>query len=81
MYHYIGKLMVGRWTGAIGVFNLSPGGKKIATVVVPLIAFAIILSVNRAYGSDVKDLFGYIIFIIIAIAAFFMDRKNLSRLC
>ena len=43
---YWGSLMIGRWTGAIGVFNLSKTGKMVATIVVPFIAFAIILFVN-----------------------------------
>jgi FHS family L-fucose permease-like MFS transporter len=73
---YWGSLMIGRWTGAIGVFNLSPGAKRIATIVVPFIAFAVILGVNKLYGSNVSDLLGYVIFIIIAIAAFFYGQEK-----
>lgn len=73
---YWGSLMIGRWTGAIGVFNLSPQSKKIATVVVPFVAFAVILLVNKLYGSDVRDLFGYVVFIIIAIIAFFYGQEK-----
>jgi len=73
---YWGSLMIGRWTGAIGVFNLSGSAKKVATVIVPFVAFAVILIVNNLYGSDVRDLFGYAIFIIIAIAAFFYGQEK-----
>src|SRR4029077_701637 len=36
---YWGSLMIGRWTGAISVFNLSETGRKIATLIVPFVAF------------------------------------------
>ncbi|GAO45341.1 MFS transporter [Flavihumibacter petaseus] len=73
---YWGSLMIGRWTGAIGVFNLSETGKKIATIVVPFIAFAIILLVNRAYGNDISDLYGYAACIVLAILAFFYGQQK-----
>ncbi len=73
---YWGSLMIGRWTGAIGVFNLSATGKRIATVVVPFVAFAIILLVNRAYGNDVRDLFAYAIVVALAILAFFYGQEK-----
>ncbi len=38
---YWGSLMIGRWTGAVSVFNLSPQMKKIMMAVVPFAAFAI----------------------------------------
>lgn len=73
---YWGSLMIGRWTGAIGVFNLSAMGKKIATIVVPFIAFAVILIVNNVYGNDISDLYGYAICIVLAILAFFYGQEK-----
>ncbi|HTI12113.1 MAG TPA: MFS transporter [Puia sp.] len=73
---YWGSLMIGRWTGAIGVFNLSAAGRKIATIVVPFIAFAIVLFVNNLYGSDITNLLPYAIFVAIAIAAFFYGQEK-----
>ncbi len=73
---YWGSLMIGRWTGAIGVFNLSKTGKVIATIIVPIIAFAVILGANYINGNDVTDLFGYIVWIAIAIAAFFYGQQK-----
>lgn len=40
---YWGSLMIGRWTGAVSVFNLSKKIKRILTVVVPFFAFGVIL--------------------------------------
>lgn len=73
---YWGSLMIGRWTGAISVFNLSATGKRIATIIVPFIAFGVILLANRVNGNDVSDLYGYAIWIIIAIAAFFYGQEK-----
>lgn len=73
---YWGSLMIGRWTGAIGVFNLSRTGRIIATIIVPFIAFAVILGANFINGNDVTDLFGYAIWIIVAIAAFFYGQQK-----
>ena len=73
---YWGSLMIGRWTGAIGVFNLKGMKKTIMTVIVPLIAFAVVLSVNNLYGNDVSDLFGYVIYIALAITAFIYGQEK-----
>ena len=73
---YWASLMIGRWTGAIGVFNLSKTGKRIATIVVPFVAFAVALFVNHLYSGDVSDLYGYAAFVAIAIAAFFFGQEK-----
>jgi FHS family L-fucose permease-like MFS transporter len=73
---YWGSLMIGRWTGAIGVFNLSKTGKTIATIVVPFIAFAVVLLANHLKGSDISDLWGYSVLVVIMIAAFFYGQEK-----
>jgi FHS family L-fucose permease-like MFS transporter len=67
---YWGSLMIGRWTGAISVFNLKGMSKTIANIVVPFIAFAVVLGINHLYGNKIDNLLPYSIFILIAIAAF-----------
>ncbi|HRH48874.1 MAG TPA: MFS transporter [Panacibacter sp.] len=73
---YWGSLMIGRWTGAIGVFNLSKTGKMIATVIVPYVAFGVILFVNHLYGNDINDLLPYAVCVAIGIAAFFYGQEK-----
>ncbi|MFT3674535.1 MAG: MFS transporter [Chitinophagaceae bacterium] len=73
---YWGSLMIGRWMGAVSVFNLQGVTKTIARVIVPLVAFGVVLFVNHLYGSDVSDLYGYIICIAIALAAFFYGQEK-----
>jgi FHS family L-fucose permease-like MFS transporter len=43
---YWGSLMIGRWTGAIGAFKLSTTAKYTLLIVVPLVAFGVVLGVN-----------------------------------
>ncbi len=76
---YWGSLMIGRWTGAIGAFDLSKSTKNILTVVVPFAAFAVVLLVNRATGIDVSNLYIYAISIAVLIAAFYIGQQRPVR--
>lgn len=76
---YWGSLMIGRWAGAISVFNLKGNQKTIALVIIPLIAFGIILGVNIISGKDMKPLYYYIICVLIQIAAFFLSKDKPAR--
>jgi FHS family L-fucose permease-like MFS transporter len=73
---YWGSLMIGRWTGAISVFNLSETGRKIATIVVPFVAFAFVLFINHTYGNNIDNLYGYAIWVAIAVLAFFYGQQK-----
>jgi len=72
---YWGGLMIGRWTGAITVFNPTDGLKKILTVLVPIVAFAVVLSVI-AIGYEVKHLVWFIVCILIQIVGFFIGKDK-----
>ena len=73
---YWGSLMIGRWTGAVSVFNLSKKMKKIMMVIVPFAAFALVLFVNTLNGSDVSDLYYYAICVAIAIGGFYFGQEK-----
>ena len=73
---YWGSMMIGRWTGAISVFNLKGATKTIATLIVPFIAFGVVLGVNRIYGNEINNLLPYAVCIVIAIAAFFFGQEK-----
>jgi MFS transporter, FHS family, L-fucose permease len=77
---YWGSLMIGRWTSAITVFNVSKTAKNILTVVVPFIAFAVVLGANYLGGSDISDLYVYAICILILIAANFWAKEQPAKL-
>ncbi len=76
---YWGSLMIGRWAGAISVFNLQGAKKTIALVIVPLIAFGIILGVNILSGKDMKPLYYYVFCVLIQIGAFFLSKDKPAR--
>lgn len=65
---YWGSLMIGRWTGAISVFNLKKQTRLILTVIVPFVAFGLILGVNYLRGNEIGDLYYYAICIAVMIA-------------
>lgn len=81
--HYIslywGSLMIGRWVGALTVFNLKKTMKMVLTVVVPIIAYAVILGVNYLKGSPMSDLLKYVPFIVIVIIGFFVANEKPAR--
>lgn len=76
---YWGSLMIGRWVGSISAFEFKPSTKKLLTLIVPLIAFAIVLGVNSLSGYKVQLLFYYIICVGIQIGAFFVGGDNPAR--
>ncbi len=76
---YWGSLMIGRWAGAISVFNLKGNTKTIALVVVPLIAFFVILGVNILSGKDMRPLYYYIFCVLAQIGAFFLSNDKPAR--
>ena len=76
---YWGGLMIGRWAGAISVFNISSGIKKILLIIVPILAFFIIIGVNTLTGYDMKGLYLFIICVVIQIVAFFIAKDKPAR--
>jgi MFS transporter, FHS family, L-fucose permease len=76
---YWGSLMVGRWTGAISVFNLQDSTKKLLMIVVPLLAFGVMLAVNHFSGKDVSNLYLYVLCVFVLIAAFFASQDKPVR--
>jgi MFS transporter, FHS family, L-fucose permease len=76
---YWGSLMVGRWTGAISVFNLKENTKKLLMIVVPLLAFGVMLAVNHLSGKDVSNLYYYVLCVFVLIAAFFASKDKPVR--
>lgn len=77
---YWGSLMIGRWTGAVSVFNLSKQVKRILVIVVPFVAFGVILLVNILKENDVKDFLLYPVCIAIAVAAFLYAEEKPVKL-
>jgi FHS family L-fucose permease-like MFS transporter len=76
---YWGSLMIGRWAGAISVFNLKGTNKTLALIVIPLLAFGIIVGVNILSGKDMKPLYYYVFCVLIQIGAFFLSKDKPAK--
>ncbi|MEO6228963.1 MAG: MFS transporter [Ferruginibacter sp.] len=77
---YWASLMIGRWTGAVGAFDVSMGAKKILSFLMPYIAFAIFLLVNTIAQHDVTPFFVYAVVIAVMIVCDIMSKGNPARM-
>jgi len=76
---YWGSLMIGRWAGAISVFNPSNSVRKILLIVVPYVAFGVVLFVNHISGQNIGPLYAYAAVVAFQIAGFFLGQDKPSR--
>ena len=76
---YWGSMMIGRWAGAISAFEFKSNTKKILTVIVPLVAFGIVIAVNSIAQYDMTPLYMYIVCIFIQIVAFFLSQDKPAK--
>lgn len=76
---YWGSLMIGRWTGALTVFNFSKTTKLMMQIITPFLAFAVIYGINYLRGSQVDDYLFYIPYICIASVLFIFSGDNPAR--
>jgi FHS family L-fucose permease-like MFS transporter len=76
---YWGSLMIGRWAGAVSAFQLSPKTKLGLQLLVPLLAFVVIISANIIAGYEMKAFYYYIICVCIQIAATYFSKENEAR--
>lgn len=73
---YWGSMMIGRWAGAISAFNLGNKTRKIALIIVPQIAFGIILLANTLSGNDMSPLYLYCICVIFQTILFLVSKDK-----
>ncbi|MFC0516163.1 MFS transporter [Mucilaginibacter angelicae] len=76
---YWGSLMIGRFAGSIDAFNLSKSVKYILYILIPFLAFGIVLLVNVFSGVNVSNLYTYAICVTILIVAFFIGQQKPTR--
>jgi MFS transporter, FHS family, L-fucose permease len=73
---YWGSLMIGRWAGAIPVFNPSKSLKNFLLVLVPLVAFGIVIGVNTIAKNNMEPLYWYVVCVLVQIAGFFITQEK-----
>ena len=73
---YWGSLMIGRWTGAIGAFQLKKTISVLLTIIIPFIALGLVLYMNYLSGANALEFISYAICVVVLIAAFFIGRQK-----
>ena len=73
---YWASLMIGRWTNSVGAFGVSKSAQSILRFIVPYIAFAVFLAVNKIAQHDITPFYIYAIVIIALIIGDLASRGN-----
>ncbi len=75
------SLMIGRWSGAIGAFNVKDGFKASLRFLLPYAAFGVFLLVNKnsIADHDPNQYYYYACIILVLIAADILSRGNPAR--
>lgn len=80
---YWGSLMIGRFAGAVSVFNLSTLTRKILIAVLPVATFFFILIIFKIRAGDqpfnIGDFLVYLPFIAISIVAFYIGQEKPAK--
>lgn len=74
-----GSMMVGRWTGAITVFNVTERTRKLLSVIIPFVAYGVVLGANHLKGTDVSVLYPYAGVLVIQIIGFFAGQDKPAK--
>jgi fucose permease len=64
--------MVGRWTGSIKIFDPKPNLRAFLLMAVPLLAFAVVIAVNKVANNDVEPFYGYVVCVLLQAVVFVM---------
>jgi MFS transporter, FHS family, L-fucose permease len=80
-----GSLMIGRWTGAISAFNINTKLRKLLILLIPMVAYGVILLVNYIKFSAVgelgkmTELLYYFPFVILLIIATYIGQEKPAK--
>ncbi|HMP86505.1 MAG TPA: MFS transporter [Lacibacter sp.] len=73
------SLMIGRWTGSVGAFDVTAGTKKMLRFFMPYLAFGVFLLVNKIAQHDITPFYVYGLVIIIMIIGDILSKGNPAR--
>ena len=77
---YWASLMIGRWAGAAGAFDVRANTRRMLTVLLPYLAFGVYLAVNAIARHEVGHFITYGLVIVLMITATFASRGNPARM-
>lgn len=73
------SLMIGRWTSSVGAFDLKKPVKVVLSFLMPYIAFAVYLLVNKIAGNDVSHTYIYAAVILLLIIGDILSKGNPAK--
>ncbi|HYO21568.1 MAG TPA: MFS transporter [Flavisolibacter sp.] len=73
------SLMIGRWTSSVGAFGVSKSAQSILRFIMPYIAFAVFLGVNKIANHDITPFYIYAVVIIALIIGDFLSKGNPAK--
>lgn len=73
------SLMIGRWTGSVGAFDLKSGTKKTLQFLMPYLAFGVFLLVNKIASHDLTPFYLYAFVIVAMIIGDILSKGNPAR--
>lgn len=76
---YWASLMIGRWTASVGAFGLKRDAQQILRFIMPYIAFAVFLVVNKIASHDLTPFYIYAIVIVAMIIGDVLSKGNPAR--
>jgi FHS family L-fucose permease-like MFS transporter len=68
--------MIGRWTGAVGAFDLKRNVRTFLNFILPYAAFGVFLFANRIANNDLTPFYVYAFVIILIIIADILSKGN-----
>ena len=77
---YWASLMMGRWTGAVGVFETGENIRKLLKFVTPYLAFCVFLAVNAIAGHHISQFFVYVFVVIAMVVADLLSKGNPAKI-
>ena len=72
---YWGSMMIGRWAGAVSAFNFSKTKQLLLTIIMPLIAFGVILGANTLAQYNMTHLYAFVVCVVIQIALILLTKN------
>ncbi len=72
---YWGSMMIGRWAGAVSAFNLAKSKQTFLTILLPLVAFAVVITANTLAQYDMTHLYGFIGCVVIQIVLILVTKN------
>lgn len=76
---YWGSMMIGRWAGAVSAFNLSRNKQLLLTIILPIIAFGIIITANILMEYDMQYFYAFIGCVILQIALIILTKNTPAK--